>query len=74
VTTFPCGDTEQCEIETQYCQQTVGGAVGNPPSYQCLPLPDGCLPQTCECLSNVPCAEICEIIDDAGAMVTCQAP
>ena len=71
---FPCGDRLECSLATQYCQQTVGGAVGNPPSFMCLDLPEKCGGvQSCECLMSVPCAAICELIG-GGVQVTCQAP
>jgi len=72
--TFPCGDMLECDLATQYCQQTVGGAVGNPPSYSCMDLPDACAGGgTCECVAGVQCGEICEMIE-SGVQVTCQAP
>lgn len=72
--TFPCGDMLECSAATEYCQQTVGGAVGNPPSYVCMALPDGCAAGgTCECVATVQCGDICEMIE-TGVQVTCQAP
>jgi len=72
--TFPCGDEAVCLVDTQYCEQTVGGAVGNPPSYACMDLPEGCVGGgTCDCVQSVQCSRICEMIE-GGVQVTCQAP
>ncbi len=72
--TFPCGEEVVCLVDTQYCQQTVGGAIGNPPSYTCMDLPNECIGDaTCDCLSSVPCGRICEMVE-SGVQVTCQAP
>jgi hypothetical protein len=64
-----------CNVTTQYCSVTVGGAVGNPPSYQCLALPAACSSDpTCACLlGKVGCGNICSQ-GDGGVTVTCEAP
>ena len=50
---FACGPTLHCQINNQFCYTVVGGAVGNPPSYQCKTTPAACLPHpTCTCLRD----------------------
>jgi len=63
-----------CNFATQYCSVTVGGPVGNPPSYQCVSLPAGCgSSPTCACLQGVACASQCTQ-SDGGLTATCFAP
>jgi hypothetical protein len=68
-------DCSACDSATQFCHVTVGGAVGNPPSYQCMALPSACATTpTCACLQGkVGCGNLCSM-GDGGVMVTCQAP
>jgi hypothetical protein len=67
----PCGG---CDFKTHYCAQTVGGAIGNPGSYSCDPLPAGCDGgATCACLSGHVCASTC-VDTDGGVIATCFAP
>jgi hypothetical protein len=68
-------DCSACVPAKTYCQVTVGGAVGRPPSYSCQALPAGCgAAPTCACLSGVGCASICSGTAATGLTVTCQAP
>ena len=64
-----------CDVATQYCSVIVGGPIGNPPSYQCLPLPAGCgSSPSCACLlGKVGCGNICSQTD-GGITLTCEAP
>ena len=49
---FMCG-TGRCQKNAQYCYVIMGGAAGNPPSYQCRETPASCLSSpTCACLQN----------------------
>jgi len=77
---FACGPSLRCQINQQYCYSITGGAVGNPPSYQCRAVPMACLPTpTCKCLRDQGAnGNLCEdAAGDAGAgqiTVTLQAP
>ncbi len=80
VACFACGPTLRCPNSAQYCYSVVGGAVGNPPSYQCRTTPTACLPHpTCTCLRDQNAGgTICsDAAGDAGTgqiTVTLEAP
>ena len=66
---FACGWTF-CLLGSQYCQRVTddtGGADG----WSCLPLPDGCIDPSCDCLADEPCGSICEAGPDGALVVTC---
>jgi hypothetical protein len=68
------GSCSTCK-STDYCQLTVGGAVGSTPSQMCLPLPAACgSTPTCACLANVSCGNVCSVSSLVGLTVTCYAP
>ncbi|HET6148196.1 MAG TPA: hypothetical protein VFH68_11750 [Polyangia bacterium] len=65
---FACGPTLRCQINAQYCHVQEGGAITNPPVYQCRVTPATCLPTpTCPCLRTQGLAEIVCSDGDAGA-------
>ena len=64
---FACGPSLRCQITAQFCRVQVGGAVTNPPSYQCRTTPAACLPTpSCLCLRNQGAAETTCTEGDAG--------
>lgn len=72
---FPCGALVECLVDSQYCEETVGGKKGARPQYVCQPLPDGCAPDaSCACLAEVQCGDQCAALPDGGLQVTCFAP
>lgn len=65
---FACGPSLHCQTNAQFCRVQVGGAVTNPPSYQCRTTPAACLPTpSCICLRNQAAAETICAEGDAGA-------
>jgi len=63
-----------CNPATAYCQITIGGPPGVPPSYACLTLPAGCgASPSCACLTSVACSSACAT-SATGLTVTCFAP
>jgi hypothetical protein len=65
---FACGPTLRCQTNAQYCHVQEGGAITNPPVYQCRATPATCLPTpTCTCLRNQGLAESVCSEGDAGA-------
>jgi hypothetical protein len=68
-------DCSACVPAKTYCRVTVGGPVGNPPSYSCQALPAVCgAAPTCACLSGVQCANLCSGTAATGLTVTCEVP
>lgn len=71
-----CG-TGFCEATMQYCQRATSDIGGEPDSYSCRMLPQGCNGVgTCACVANEPCGNImCEVVagggNTSGVMVTC---
>lgn len=59
---FICGQNF-CAQKQQYCQKTGSDVGGEPDSYICNPLPNGCsgANPTCACLANEPCGSMCEV-------------
>lgn len=70
---FACGPELICYEDTQYCSVVIGGPEGTAPGYDCLDLPEGAAPGSCEALPNIGIG--CECSDDGlGVTVTCTAP
>ena len=50
---FSCGPSLRCQTYAQYCDATIGGAVGSTGSYRCTALPAACTTtRTCACLQS----------------------
>lgn len=48
---FACGDSLDCTVDGDYCEEVIPGVKGADPSYTCIPLPAVCLADpTCDCL------------------------
>jgi hypothetical protein len=68
--TFPCGGILICDRETQICKEGEGGPAGNPPSFQCDPIPAACSADvTCDCMKTAIGANACT---DNGGAITVQ--
>ncbi|HET6146289.1 MAG TPA: Kazal-type serine protease inhibitor [Polyangia bacterium] len=64
-----------CNHATDYCQISIGGPAGSPPSYACLTLPPACgASPSCACLTAVACSSVCAGVAATGLFVTCFAP
>jgi hypothetical protein len=68
---FACG-WRFCDPNSSYCQVGYSDVGGEPNSYNCLPLPDGCGDApSCDCLADEPCADFnCEG-DENGLQLEC---
>lgn len=67
---FACGE-KFCHGDTEYCQRSTSDVGGEPTTYACRLLPDGCGDVgSCDCLDEEPCAELCEPTN-GGITLTC---
>lgn len=74
---FACGPSLRCPTSAQYCYVIMGGAITNPPSYQCRATPNACLPvPTCACLQgqSIAGSSNCQMAGAGELTVTLQAP
>ncbi len=69
---FDCGNTF-CTQGTQFCQKTVGGAIGSGPRYACMAIPGTCSPADCACLQQNSCGTMCSESADGNFTLICQA-
>jgi hypothetical protein len=66
--TFPCGTTEQCLRDAQYCfAEMWNGATKIP--HQCRPLPTGCSACDCAKADAAPASMACAGATPSGALV-----
>ena len=64
-----------CNPNTEYCHETSGGAVGNPNSYSCVPLPSSCgSAPTCACVSGTACSANCTQAGSGLVTTVCLVP
>lgn len=71
---FACGDELECDLATQYCQEQISDVGGEPNTYQCIALPDGCgKANSCDCLTDEPCGDfdLCEMTREGGSILSC---
>ncbi len=72
--TGSCGNVN-CAHGTQYCHAVIGGYVGNPGTYTCIPLPAGCGSNpNCACLSGDSCGYNCMQSANGDLFTTCLVP
>jgi hypothetical protein len=64
-----------CNPNTEYCHETMGGAVGTPNTYACVTLPTGCGSNlNCACLSGTSCGANCTQSSAGLLTTTCLYP
>lgn len=66
---FTCG-FRFCDLALAYCRVGISD-TDDPDTFECVPLPGGCDPATCECVAGELCGELCELDAGGGITVTC---
>ncbi len=75
----PDAGAERCHSATQFCVLRFSGVMGQPNQGFCVPLPDGCVPDSCDCftadggLPGWSCHGYVDCRNDDGG-ITVQAP
>jgi hypothetical protein len=70
-----CGSALRCQTYAQYCDVTMGGAVGAAASYRCTALPTACkTTPTCACLQSQNVGGNCTMAGQGEVTVTLLAP
>lgn len=68
---FSCG-SQQCQLDSQYCQRTGSDIGGEPDSFTCNQLPGTCgVTPNCACLAAEPCGDQCSGDAANGFTVIC---
>jgi hypothetical protein len=69
-----CGGVD-CIHGSQYCHAVIGGYVGNPGTFTCMPLPSSCGSNpSCACLAGESCGGNCTQSANGDLFATCQVP
>lgn len=69
---FACG-YRYCALDTAYCRRNEPRDMSQPITFECQPLPAACGGnQDCACLTGEPCSDMCQVLSNGGAEITCR--